>query len=442
MSISEETAIYQFASLINQDPLQVSQIVALVVFVGVMALIVSERVHRALAALVGAVVILLVGIIPFENCIEYVDFNTLGVLIGMMLFVSVIKRSGLFEYLAIKAAKLAKGDPWLIMVALCVITAVLSAFLDNVTTVLLIAPMTFMICEELKLNPVPYFITQILSSNIGGTATLIGDPPNIMIGSAADLTFLDFILVDGPIAVVVLAATVVCFRFLYKDKLIAKPESMAGIMELDEKELVIDKSLFAKSIVMILIVVVAFMLHGVLGLESSVIALSAAAVMMLIGRHPIEEIIDGVEWTTIGFFAGLFMVVGGLVATGLIDAFAVFLMDVTDGRGVMAILVILAASAILSSILDNIPFVATMIPVLLTMQNSGIDVIPLWWALSLGACLGGNGTLIGASANVVLSGISNREGYRITFVEYLKVGMPLMLLSIVISGIYLVLRFG
>jgi Na+/H+ antiporter NhaD/arsenite permease-like protein len=388
------------------------------------------------------VIVLLVGIMPFDDALHHVDFNTLGVLVGMMLSVAVVKRSGLFEYIAIKASKLVKGDPWLIMVALIIVTAVLSAFLDNVTTVLLIGPMTLTICRELRLNPVPYFITQIIASNIGGTATLIGDPPNIMIGSQTGFSFLDFVIVDGPPVLVILVATTACFYFMYGRSFKVDAEYRAGVMEMDEREAINSKSLFIKSIVMICLVAVAFLMHGTLHLDSSVIALTAAAIMMLIGKQDIEETILGVEWATIGFFGGLFIVVGGMVQTGVIDMFAHFLIDATAGQEVMAILVILVASAILSAILDNIPFVATMIPVLLTMQSSGLDVTPLWWALSLGACLGGNGTLIGASANVVLSGISNREGYPLTFIQYLKVGFPLMLLSIVIAGIYLVIRFG
>jgi Na+/H+ antiporter NhaD/arsenite permease-like protein len=389
-----------------------------------------------------AAIVMASGIVPFEAALEHIDFNTLGVLVGMMLFVAVMKRSGIFEYVAIKSAKLVKGDPWLIMVALALITALLSALLDNVTTVLLIGPMTFMICQELRLNPVPFFVTQIIASNIGGTATLIGDPPNIMIGSEAGLAFVDFIMVDGPIVLVILAVTLVCFRFLYGKKMTVEQEYRESIMELDENEAIASKSLFVKSIVMIVLVAVAFMLHGVLHLESSVIALSAAAVMMLIGRQDIEETILGVEWSTIGFFGGLFIVVGGLVETGVIDMFAQFLTTATHGQTIAAILAVLIASAIISAILDNIPFVATMIPVLLSMQAGGADVEPLWWALSLGACLGGNGTLIGASANVVLSGISNRAGYPLTFIDYLKVGAPMMALSIVIAGVYLVWRFG
>jgi Na+/H+ antiporter NhaD/arsenite permease-like protein len=417
------------------------QIIALVIFLVVMVLIVTEKVHRTSAALAGAVLLFLTGILTFDEGIESIDFNTLGVLTGMMLFVAVVKQSGLFEFLAYKSAKMAKGDPWRIMVAFVIITAVCSAILDNVTTVLLIAPMTFTICKILDVNPVPYFMTQILASNIGGTATLIGDPPNIMIGSAAGLTFFDFVMYDGPAVLLSLIACIIVFKFIYGRKMHASAEAESIVMNLDENSVIRDHSLFVKSIVMTLVVTVAFMLHGQLGLESSVIALTAAAIMLIIGKQDIEEMILGVEWTTIGFFAGLFIVVGGLEHTGLITMLANWIMDVTGGNMVMTMIVVLWVSAIVSAILDNIPFTATMIPVLLTMQGAGMDVMPLWWALSLGACLGGNGTIIGASANVVLSGISNREGYPMTFMSFLKVGMPLMLLTVAISTVYLLVRF-
>ena len=417
------------------------QIISIVIFVGVFALIISEKVHRTSAALAGAVLLWLTHIITFEQGMEEIDFNTLGVLTGMMLFVAVAKQSGIFEYMAIKAAKIAKGDPWKIMMYFVIITAVCSAFLDNVTTVLLISPMTFTVCKILDEHPVPFFMTQILASNVGGTATLIGDPPNIMIGSGAGLTFADFIAYDGPICVILLVVFIAMFYVIYGRKLSSTPEARAIVMELNEEETIRDKGLMHKSVVMILIVIVAFMLHGQLQLESSMIALAAAAVMLLIGGQDIEEMILGVEWTTIGFFAGLFVVVGGMVQTGVIDMLAQALIDVTGGDPVATMLVILFASAVISSILDNIPFTATMIPIILYMGSQGIDVWPLWWALSLGACLGGNGTLIGASANVVLSGISTREGYPITFMSFLKVGMPMMIVSVAIAAVYLMIRF-
>ena len=418
-----------------------TQIIAIVIFLVTMAAIMTEKLHRTVAAVAGALLLILTGVLSVESGFSYVDLNTLGVLIGMMLFVAVVKNSGIFEYIAIKAAKIAKGRPWPLMVLFALITAVLSAFLDNVTTVLLIGPMTLAITSMLRINPIPFFMTQIMASNIGGTATLIGDPPNIMIGSAAGLSFTDFITNTGVAVLFVLAATIVCFYFIYGRKLHVEPEAMDSILQLDENKAIKDRSLLIKSVVMILLVVFGFVFHSQLHLESCTIALTAAAVMLLIGRQDVEEIVAGVEWTTILFFTGLFIVVGGLQETGVIQILANGLMDLTEGHMTLTILLILWVSAIVSSFLDNIPFVATLIPLILTMQSSGVDVTPLWWAVSLGACLGGNGTLIGASANVVLSGISNRHGFPITFASDVKVGFPLMLVSVAISTVFLLLRF-
>lgn len=419
-----------------------TQIIAIVIFLVTMAAIMTEKLHRTVAAVAGALLLILTGVLSVESGFSYVDLNTLGVLIGMMLFVAVVKNSGIFEYIAIKAAKIAKGRPWPLMVLFALITAVLSAFLDNVTTVLLIGPMTLAITSMLRINPIPFFMTQIMASNIGGTATLIGDPPNIMIGSAAGLSFTDFITNTGVAVLFVLAATIVCFYFIYGRKLHVEPEAMDSILQLDENKAIKDRSLLIKSVVMILLVVFGFVFHSQLHLESCTIALTAAAVMLLIGRQDVEEIVAGVEWTTILFFTGLFIVVGGLQETGVIQILANGLMDLTEGHMTLTILLILWVSAIVSSFLDNIPFVATLIPMIQAMQQGGMDVLPLWWALSLGACLGGNGSLIGASANVVLAGVSAKNGYPITFMSYLKKGFPLMLLSVAICTVYLLIRFA
>ncbi|GAA6490336.1 MULTISPECIES: ArsB/NhaD family transporter [Gordonibacter] len=421
--------------------MDVSQIVSIAVFVIVMAAIMTEKLHRSLAAIVGAMLVLALHVLPFDAAMEHIDFNTLGVLLGMMLFVSVVKLSGMFEFLAIKAARLAKGEPWKVMLLFVLLTAVLSAFLDNVTTVLLIGPMTLTVCKLLDVNPIPFFMTEILASNIGGTATLIGDPPNIMIGSAAGFTFFDFILYDAPAVVVILAAVLVVFYFLYGRKMHVNEEHRARIMELDEHAMIKNKRLLKQSYVMIGLVVVGFMAHGALGLESSVIALGAAGIIMLISGESIEEALANVEWTTLAFFAGLFVIVGAMAETGVIEMLAHALIDATGGNVFVTMLVLLVGSAVISSFLDNIPFVATMIPILLAMESTGMDVTPLWWAVSLGACLGGNGTLIGASANVVLSDISKKNGHEITFVQFLKSGFPIMLLTVVIAGLYLVVRF-
>lgn len=417
------------------------QIISIVIFLVVFALIISEKIHRTTAALAGAVVLILTGIVTFDVGMEHIDFGTLGVLVGMMIFVAVVKQSGIFEYIAIKTAKLAKGNPWIIMVLFCIITAVLSAFLDNVTTVLLVGPVTFTVCKMLKMSPVPYFIVEIMASNIGGTATLIGDPPNIMIGMQAGLTMLDFIVYNGPAIVLIMVASIAMFYVLYGKNMSATSEEMESIMHLHAHEAITNKRLFHQSVAMTIIVALAFVFHSVLGVEPSVVALTAAAVMLIISSAEIEKVLLDVEWATIGFFAGLFIVVGGLVETGVIDMLANGLIDITGGDTMITIIVLVWASAIISSFLDNIPMVATLIPIILAIGNTGVDIMPYWWAISLGACIGGIGTQIGASANVVLSGMSKTYGYPITFMEYTKVGFPMMLVFTAISCVYLVLRF-
>ena len=421
--------------------MDVSQIVAVAVFVVVMITIMTEKLHRSLAAITGAMIVLALHVMPFDAAMEHIDFNTLGVLLGMMLFVSVVKLSGVFEFLAIKCARLAKGDPWKIMLLFVLLTAVLSAFLDNVTTVLLIGPMTLTVCKLLDVNPIPFFMTEILASNIGGTATLIGDPPNIMIGSAAGYSFFDFILYDAPAVAIILVAILGVFYALYGRKMNVDDEHKTRIMELDEHAQIKNRRLLKQSVVMTALVVVGFMAHGALGLESCIIALGAAGIIMLISGESIEEALSNVEWTTLSFFAGLFVIVGALAETGVIGMLANGLIDATGGNVFITMLVLLIGSAVISSFLDNIPFVATMIPILLAMESTGMDVTPLWCAVSLGACLGGNGTLIGASANVVLSDISKKHGHEITFAKFFKTGFPIMLLTILIAGVYLVVRF-
>ena len=421
--------------------LTTAQIISIVIFVIVMILIISEKVHRTTAALAGAVALILAGIVTFDTGVSHIDFGTLGVLVGMMIFVAVVKNSGIFEYLAIRAAKIAKGNPWLIMVLFCLITAVLSAFLDNVTTVLLIGPVTFTVCKMLEISPVPFFIAEIIASNVGGTATLIGDPPNIMIGSATGLTFFDFLMYDGPAVLIILAVAMICFYFIYGRKMGVAEDKQASIMTLHAHEAIKSKSLFYKSVIMTVITAVAFVLHGAVHIEPSVVALAAAAIMLVLSRVEVEEVLMDVEWSTIGFFAGLFVVVGGLAETGVIEMLANALIDATGGDLFLTIIIMVWASAIISSFLDNIPLVATLIPIVQTMEAAGLDVMPYWWAISLGACIGGIGTLIGASANVVLAGISGKYGYPITFMEYTKIGFPLMILFTAIACIYLVVRF-
>ena len=418
------------------------EIVSIIVFLVVIVAIMTEKVHRSAAALAGAVVLLLTRVLDFDAAVGYIDFNTIGVLIGMMLFVAVVKNSGLFEYIAIKAAKMAKGDPWKIMAAFIVITAFLSGFLDNVTTVLLVGPMTITIARMLRINPVPFLITQIFASNIGGTATLIGDPPNIMIGSAAGLTFIDFVANTGVVAIASIAVLLVIMKFLYGTKMKADAEAIESVANLDESKAIEDHGLLVKSVVMVVIVVFAFIFHSQIGVDTATIALTCAAVMMIIGRQDIDDIISEVEWSTILFFTMLFVVVGGMVETGVIGELANVVLNVASGHQIIMMIILLWASALFSSVLDNIPFVATLIPLVTALGESGVDIEPLWWAISLGACFGGNGTLIGASANVVLSGISNKHGYPITFATYTKVGFPVMIMTVVLSTIFLLLKFG
>ena len=417
------------------------KIVAVAVFLIVLLLTITERVHRTAAAMAAAMVLILTGVMSADKALSYIDFNTIGVLVGMMIFVAIVRRSGMFEYIAVRAAKAVHGDPWKIMVAFTLITAVLSAILDNVTTVLLVGPMSIAIARMLKIDPVPFLMGQILASNVGGTATLIGDPPNIMIGSAAHLSFMDFLDNTGFAVLFILVVLILLMKIVYEKKIELGTVDTGAIEKLDPSKSITNRALMKKGIIVLICVIVGFMFHDKLGIESSVIALTAAAVMLIIGREDVNEAIQDVEWTTILFFMSLFVVVGGLTETGIIKELASKIIDATDGHPMVTMLVLLWASALLSSILDNIPFVATLIPLILAMQADGIDVTSFWWAISLGACLGGNGTMIGASANVVWSDISTKHGYPITFKSYLKVGMPFMLLSIVISTVFLVVKF-
>lgn len=422
--------------------MSLQQIIAIVIFLCTISAIITGKIHNTVAAITGAILLVLTHILTIEECVETVDVDTICILVGMMLTVAVIKNSGIFEYIAIKAAKLAKGRPWPIMVIFIIITAVLSGMLDNVTTVLLVGPMTLAITNILRVDPVPYIISQIIASNIGGTATLIGDPPNIMIGSAANLGFVDFILNTGFAVIFVVIAILICFYFIYGRKLFVTDEAIEKIMKLDEKKAIKNRRLMHESVAAIIIIAVCFIFHDQLGVESATIAIAAACVMLLIGKQNPEEIILSVEWPTILFFIGLFIVVGGVKKVGVITMLANGLIAVTDGNVILTMLIILWVSAVVSSFLDNIPFVATLIPLILSMQSQGMDVAPIWWALSLGACLGGNGTLIGASANVVLSGISKNNGHPITFGQYFKIGFPMMILSIAVCTVFLLIRFA
>ncbi|MBZ4670368.1 MAG: hypothetical protein JG769_672 [Oscillospiraceae bacterium] len=418
-----------------------SAIFSLLVFLIVMVLIVSEKINRTVAALVGASIIVLTHILSDSKALEYIDFNTLGVLIGMMIVVGIVKNTGVFEYLAIYAAKKSKGSPWKILVSLCAITALISALLDNVTTVLLIVPIIFVITEALEIDPILFLIPEIMASNIGGTATLIGDPPNIMIGSQAGLDFLDFIKNLAPIIIVVFIVTFFIFKVMYRGKLSVTDENKARIMQMDEKKAIRNPVLLKKSLVVLALILVGFSLHSQFGYSSAVVALSGAALLLLISGESIEEAMLSVEWPTIFFFCGLFVIVGSLEEVGLINKLAQGMMGLTGGNLLLTGVILLWFSALFSAFLDNIPFVATLIPLIKAMGASGMVISPLWWAISLGACLGGNGTLIGASANVVTAGLAEKHGYKLTFKKYFSEGFPLMLVSIVLCTIYWVAAY-
>jgi Na+/H+ antiporter NhaD/arsenite permease-like protein len=416
-------------------------ILSLLVFLVVMSLIISEKVNRTVAALTGACILVILHIFTGERALEYIDFNTIGVLIGMMIIVGVVKSTGIFEYLAIVAAKSAKGDPWKIILSLCAITALTSAFLDNVTTVLLIVPMTFVITEKLELDPIPFLIPEILASNIGGTATLIGDPPNIMIGSAAGLDFIDFVINLFPIILIIFIVTFIVLWFSYRNKFKVSEDKKNQIIKMNEKIFIKNPKLLKKCLVILCLVMMGLIFHSQLGYSSAVVAISGAAILLLISGESIDEALLSVEWPTIFFFAGLFVLVGALEEVGVINKLANFVMGLTGNNLLLTGILIIWFSAIFSAFLDNIPFVATLIPMIQAMGHSGLNITPLWWAVSLGACLGGNGTLIGASANVVVAGLANKHGYKLTFGRYLKTGFPFMILSIVLSTIYLVIFY-
>lgn len=435
--------------LFGLDPLWVSTALLIVTY----ATIMTEKLNRAIVALLGAGLMISLGLLNQEQAVEGIDFNTLALLTGMMLIVAIARRSGIFQYIAIVSAKAARANPAGILFMLAVVTAVLSALLDNVTTVLLIAPVTLVICRELKVTAYPFLFAEIFASNIGGTATLIGDPPNIIIGSAANLAFMDFVYALAPAVVVILLVNCLAIHLIWGRSMSATPEAKTRVMALDHRDAITDRPLMRKSLFVIALVILGFAMARVLGLEAGTIALFGAAILLLlanIGRSPEQqhhhliESFNEVEWITIFFFVGLFIVVAGVEHAGLLKIMADWLISMSGGDMRTLGLAILWVSAILSAIIDNIPFVATMIPVIQNMAPTfgGEDaLLPLWWSLSLGACLGGNGTLIGASANLTVAGIGERAGVPFRFVEFAKVAFPLMLVSIMISHFYLEWRF-
>lgn len=400
--------------------------------------IAMEKIPRTVVALIGASLVVLLKIVEQEEAFHYIDFNVIFLLVGMMIIVNITKRTGVFRWLALKTTRLAKGNPINILILLSIITAVFSAFLDNVTTVLLIAPITLVVCKELETNPFPYFITEILASNIGGTATLIGDPPNIMIGSAAGYDFLKFMLNLTPVVIVIFIVFLAMMIIMFRKSLIVAEEKMKKAANIDCSGVITNKKLLVRSLVVLALVIIGFLLHGVFHYEASTIAMCGASVLLLF-ESP-KDIIHEVEWTTIFFFVGLFIIVGGVEKVGLISWLAERTMDITAGDPKLTTVLLLWISAILSAIVDNIPYTATAIPMVKELgTHMGIE--PLWWALALGACLGGNGTIIGASANVIVSDISASAGHPIPFMKFMKYGLTVMVMSLLISTAYLLIFY-
>ncbi|GAB4585737.1 ArsB/NhaD family transporter [Nocardia sp. IFM 10818] len=421
--------------------------VAVAVFTVAYILIASERVPKTTAALGGAAIVLALGVTDSEHAFfsheTGIDWDVIFLLLGMMIIVGVLRQTGAFEYTAIWAAKRAKGSALRIMILLVLITAVASAFLDNVTTVLLIAPVTLLVCDRLAINPVPFLIAEVLASNIGGAATLIGDPPNIIIGSRAGLSFNDFLIHMAPIVVIELAVFTLILPRLFRGSFTVDPERVADIMSLDERETIRDGRLLVKCAVVLAAVFTGFIGHSVLHVEPSVVALLGAGVLVLISQLPQRDYLSAVEWETLLFFAGLFIMVGALVKTGVIERLAELATEATGGDALLATMLILVVSALLSGIIDNIPYVATMSPIVADLVGS-LDhpqAGALWWSLALGADFGGNLTAIGASANVVMLGIARRSDHPISFWEFTRKGAVVTAITIAIAAPYLWLRY-
>jgi Na+/H+ antiporter NhaD/arsenite permease-like protein len=422
-------------------------------FVLTYLLIMLERINRAIIALLAAGLMILGGVLTQEAAAQGIDFNTIGLLTGMMIIISITKQSGVFQYLAIWSAKKVRADPWGVLVMLVLVTAVLSALLDNVTTVLLIAPVTLLITEELKVSAYPYLFAEIFASNIGGTATLIGDPPNIMIGSAVGLSFNDFLFNLGPIVAVILLVTLIPIYLIWGRGLQTTDENRQRVMDMPEAEAITDRRLLWQSLLVLALVVTGFVVAHQIDKQPATIAMSGAALLLLLHNlphhiteqsHKVHSTCGEVEWITIFFFIGLFVVVYGVESTGLLEMLAHQVLELTGGDPAVTAISIIWVSAIASAIVDNIPFVATMIPLIENMGpalGGAEHLTPLWWSLALGSCLGGNGSLIGASANLIVAGLAERAGRPIRFMPFLLMAFPLMLLSIVISTAYVYLRY-
>jgi Na+/H+ antiporter NhaD/arsenite permease-like protein len=413
-------------------------LLSILIFVAALAVIASERVHRTKVALLAATLAVLLGVLSQDQAIESVDFNTIGLLAGMMVVVRQTEKTGLYDYIAIRAGQLSRGTPFRLVLALGGITAVLSPFLDNLTVILLIVPITFVIADTLDINPLPLVIIEVMASNIGGTATLIGDPPNIIIAGATGLSFTDFIRNLTPIVVVALVVVLPGLYLFYRRDLQAAPARRDRLLALDARASIRDSALLRRLGPVLIGTLLAFFVHQAVGIEPATVALTGATIMLLLSPQPIEDALEEIEWSTLFFFVGLFVVVGGLEHQGALEEVARAITDVTGDSFPATVIAITWVSAIASAAVDNIPFTTAMIPVIQDIQEiQGNDSDTYWWALALGADFGGNGTLIGAAANVAAAGLSERSGYPISFFGFLKVGFAVMVTSVALASAYL-----
>jgi len=410
------------------------------VFLVTFALIITERVHRTVAALLGGIVMILVGVVSQGQAFHAIDWNVIFLLVGMMIIANVLQETGLFQWIAVQAVRLGRGEPFRILVILCIVTAVASTLLNNVTVVILVAPVTLLVAASLRLNPLPFLIAEILASNIGGTATLIGDPPNILIGSAAGIDFATFAAHMAPISLVILIAFLGLSWLLFRTGLQAGRGHALDVEALDTSALIIDRTLARKGIVVMVGVTLGFLAHGALHLEPATVALTGAIVLLLWGRKDPHHVLQEVEWTTLFFFIGLFITVEAVVEVGIIESLGQAAVQLTGGNLPLTAMLLLWVSSLVSGVVDNIPYTATMIPIVESLGEV-MPVAPLWWSLALGACLGGNATLVGASGNMVVANLAERSGFPISFGLFFRYGLVTTVLSLVIASVYLRMRY-
>lgn len=410
------------------------------IFLFTYALIVSERIHRTTAALLGGLAMIILGILPQKVALGAVDWNVIFLLAGMMIIANVLRETGVFQWVAIQAVRLGRGEPIVILLLLVLITAFSSALLDNVTVVVLIAPVTLFVATSLGVSPLPFLIAEVMASNIGGVATLIGDPPNVLIASAADLDFLNFTANLAPIALVILAAFCGLAFLLFRQELRSASRALLDVNSLNAQDLITDPVLLRKSLLVLVGVILGFLLQGALGLEPATVAMTGATLLMIWARSDPHVVLRDVEWTTLFFFIGLFIVVEAVVAVGLIERIAQAAIRLTHGSLPLTTTLILWLSALISGVIDNIPYTAAMIPIVESVGRT-MPAEPLWWSLALGADLGGNLTLVGASANVIVVALAERSGHPISFRQWLRYGIPVTLVSLVLANAYLALRY-